>query len=432
MASRKDESDAALTAAQQDFLSSDSRPAAKVIRKAAAGSAQNDASRQGEGGSDGNGAQWYQQMKGVRFRLDDFETETSELKMSTQSQRDRGKNPKQARDMMGPVVERTTGSSVPVFSSPGSQKSATGFPAPRRLNRKHLQTQIHPPTEPNPLNQQSQRELMEEIDRENRKKLGEMSEEEILQLQESLRKSLPASVQEKLLRGDLSKLDSNESQSTRSNPPVRSKPLISPSETSETLAEESFDAHLRTYFPSSTSSVEQPEWTLPVYPAEETFFSSPDNSKPLPSSMRFDFNGNYIPPSISRSLPTHLGLHHHAHDPGSAGYTLPELSILARSTQPSQKCIALKIIGFVLVDIVTGKYDWDVTEGLWDEVDGERIIEILLEVAKGGTEASGNRSVLRYAEDALDKWVDAGGPKVWEERLRKKGFERVDGPESDE
>jgi len=26
---------------------------------------------------------------------------------------------------------------------------------------------------------------------------------------------------------------------------------------------------------------------------------------------------------------------------------------------------------------------------------------------------------LRYAEDAVTRWVDAGGPKVWEDRLRK-------------
>jgi len=93
--------------------------------------------------------------------------------------------------------------------------------------------------------------------------------------------------------------------------------------------------------------------------------------------------------------------------------------------QPSQKCIALKIIGFVLADLAGGKYEWDLSETIWDEIERERIIEILLNIAKGGREGGGHRSVLRYAEDAVTKWVDAGGPKQWEERLNRKGYERV-------
>ena len=146
--------------------------------------------------------------------------------------------------------------------------------------------------------------------------------------------------------------------------------------------------------------------------------------------MRFDLQGKYIPSSTSRSLPTHLGLHHHSLDPGAAGYTLAELAILARSIQPSQKCIALKILGGVLTDVAAGTYPWDIQEGLWDEIERERVIEIVLDVAKGGREMGGNRSVQRYAEDAVSKWVAAGGPKQWEERLQKKGFEKV--PDSEE
>jgi hypothetical protein len=142
--------------------------------------------------------------------------------------------------------------------------------------------------------------------------------------------------------------------------------------------------------------------------------------------MRFDLKGKYIPSETSRSLPTHLGLHHHSLDPGAAGYTLAELAILARSTQPSQKCIALKIIGVILVDLAKGEYKWDKNEALWDELEREKIIEILLQIAKGGQESGGHRSVQRYSEDAVTKWVNVSGPQIWEERLRKKGYERVD------
>ena len=83
-------------------------------------------------------------------------------------------------------------------------------------------------------------------------------------------------------------------------------------------------------------------------------------------------------------------------------------------------------MGFVLADVARGEYEWDVTEGLWDEIEREKVIEILLDIAKGGREAGGNRSVQRYAEDAVTRWIDAGGPKIWEERLQKKGFEKID------
>ena len=146
-----------------------------------------------------------------------------------------------------------------------------------------------------------------------------------------------------------------------SNPPSqtrrRSKNLQNRKRAAKTVVfdtnvdDQAFDNHLRSFFPSETISVSQPEWTIPVHPAEETFYSAPDNAHPQASSMRFNFNGKYIPPTILQTLPTYLGLHHHALDPRAAGYTVSELLILAHSTQPFQKCIALKIIGFLLADV---------------------------------------------------------------------------------
>jgi hypothetical protein len=299
---------------------------------------------------------------------------------------------------------------------------------------------------------------MDQIDRENRNKMAEMTEEEILELQKSLQASLSPAFRDMLLRKDkvpLSSLQAEERPAPSNTSPIQpqvshpssvkstpspSKPTASipapqPSTINNPFVDDkSFDDHLRTFFPPSTTSIPPPEWTLPVHPAEETFYSTPDPSHPDPSTMRFDFQGKHIPADTSRSLPTHLGLHHHSLDPGAAGYTLAELAILARSTQPSQKCIALKIMGFVLADVASagggGKYPWDVQEGLWDEIERERVIEILLEVAKGGREAGGNRSVQRYAEDAVTRWVNAGGPKQWEERLKKKGYEKI--PDTEE
>ena len=475
-----DDDDAALIAAQRDFLTSESKPAAKVIRATSPRTTRSpptsdspERQRVDDSLEWTHGPGWYQQMKGVRFRLDDLEDDDEEEQQPGATGR-KGSRRKEkpnvdhdvqssAASVMGDIVERKTTTAVPVFASRRSQGSTGGFPAPRKFRLpKQSKPQHAPPRVPTPPDETSTgemlegEELMEEIDRENRKRMAEMSEEEILELQRSLQASLSPEFQEMLLKKDKTRSPSTQIQdstsikstssvaqtnpnssatispllpkqiSTATEPTSKPKPISKPSSVNDTFADDkSFDEHLRTFFPASTISVPPPEWTLPVHPAEETFYSTPDNSRPDPSTMRFDFQGKYIPPTTSRTLPTHLGLHHHSLDPGAAGYTLAELAILARSVQPSQKCIALKIIGFVLTDVAAGKFEWDVQEGLWDEIEREKVIEILLEVAKGGKEMGGNRSVQRYAEDAVTRWVNAGGPKQWEQRLQKKGFERI-------
>jgi len=431
-----DEEDASLIAAQKAFLSSGTRPAAKIIRTtggpATTRQEPRPATDEQPEAETHQGPGWYQQMKGVRFRIDDLDDEND-----TPDQNARDEKPLKTEStgsaVMGDIVEREISSGMPVFTRPGSQKPINGFPAPRKFTRfrppaKKSSTESSVTDERALTGQLEGKALMEEIDRENRKKMAEMSEDEILELQRSLQASLPKELQQILLqKSESSKPVANLPNPVVEDPPARVRtgpqglPKVDP-----TMDDQSFDSHLRTFFPATTTSVSQPEWTLPIHPAEETFYSTPDPTIAQPSSMRFDFNGTYIPPTTSRSLPTHLGLHHHSLDPGAAGYTLAELGILARSTQASQKCIAIKILGFVLADVASGKYEWDVTEGLWDEIEGEKVIEILLDIARGGREGGGNRSVQRYAEDAVTRWVDAEGPKIWEERLQKKGFEKVD------
>lgn len=439
----QDVEDASIVAAQEAFLSSGSRPAAKVIRttnKPQPPPTKSDSADEYVR----HGPEWYQQMKGVRFRLDDLEDDDTVLPPKREKETRTDRKPVNTdllgSAVMGDIVERKTSTARPVFVASGPKMSTTGFPEPRKLGRLQSRSQVasSPSTLDSPAtstNQPEGKALMEEIDRENRLKLAQMSEEEILQLQKSLQESLPTSLREKLLSKTDTKSDPETADSElveSSNPSKGEKPPKSANKpsnrlpTDDSLNDQSFDAHLRTFFPPTTTSIAQPEWTLPIHPAEETFYAVPDKSSPQATSMRFDFNGKFIPSDTSRSLPTHLGLHHHSLDPGAAGYTLSELSILARSIQPSQKCIALKIIGFVLADVASGKYTWDITEGLWDEIDRERIIEILLNIAKGGKDSGGNRSVQRYAEDAVSRWVNVGGPQLWEERLQKKGFEKVD------
>ncbi|KDR82536.1 hypothetical protein GALMADRAFT_112269 [Galerina marginata CBS 339.88] len=77
------------------------------------------------------------------------------------------------------------------------------------------------------------------------------------------------------------------------------------------------------------------------------------------SSLRFDLQGNPIPPSVSLSLPTHLGLHHHA-EGSRAGYTLDDIFLLSRSTVPAQRATMLGILARIarrLEEMKKGRID---------------------------------------------------------------------------
>ena len=77
------------------------------------------------------------------------------------------------------------------------------------------------------------------------------------------------------------------------------------------------------------------------------------------SKLRFDLHANPIPPSVSLSLPTHLGLHHHA-EGTHAGYTLDDIFLLSRSTVPAQRATMLGVLASIacrLAKLKTGKID---------------------------------------------------------------------------
>lgn len=65
------------------------------------------------------------------------------------------------------------------------------------------------------------------------------------------------------------------------------------------------------------------------------------------ADWRFDLRGRRLSDDDVRSLPMHLGLHHHGAQPDSAGYTLGEMLLLARSTVVGQRAAALQMFAGV-------------------------------------------------------------------------------------
>ncbi|KAJ3903440.1 hypothetical protein F5879DRAFT_149047 [Lentinula edodes] len=114
------------------------------------------------------------------------------------------------------------------------------------------------------------------------------------------------------------------------------------------------------YFPSAPADNPDLAWmssSLDPPPQEQT----PD--------LRFDLNGTPIPSSKILSLPTHLGLHHHA-EGTRAGYTLDDIFLLTRSTVRAQRA--------AMLEVLVGVTRWLRTSGTKEDVDIEAARKSLL------------------------------------------------------
>ncbi|KLJ13021.1 hypothetical protein EMPG_12006 [Blastomyces silverae] len=180
-------------------------------------------------------------------------------------------------------------------------------------------------------------------------------------------------------------------------PPPRQSPMpnLDPSSPS-------FLADLQTHYfpdiphdPSSLSWLQPPNDPAsddPNNPSTSPYHPDSAATSISPASLRFSLIGSLLAPRTSLSIPTTLGLHHHAEDPEAAGYTIPELAILSRSTLPAQRCLAWQVLGRFLYRLGKGEFGERgsaLVEGLWSVVEREGVVAGMLAEAGGG---SGSKS----------------------------------------
>jgi len=172
-----------------------------------------------------------------------------------------------------------------------------------------------------------------------------------------------------------------------------------------------------TYFPNLPADPAAMAWMTPLSPeAEGGSAYSPSQESHSVSAVRFDFRGHLLPPRLSAQIASTKGLHHHAHAPASAGYTVPELSHLARSSYSAQRCIAYQTLGRILYRLGRGDFGQegeDLCEGLWQLVEQGKVVDQLIDAAAKGD--SGNRSVWVTATEAVWLWRKGGGRR-WRAR----------------
>ncbi|KAJ5930702.1 hypothetical protein N7466_006195 [Penicillium verhagenii] len=150
-----------------------------------------------------------------------------------------------------------------------------------------------------------------------------------------------------------------------------------------------------------SADAEDPDSTSPYHPSSNAMAIHP-------SGIRFSLRGSLIAPNTSLSLPTTLGLHHHGQDPHAAGYTIPELAILSRSTFPAQRCVAWQVIGRILFRLGRAEFGdrgGQLSEGLWHVIEKEGVVAGMLAEAEG---ASGQFPSMhsRTSKDGEDKKND--------------------------
>lgn len=175
--------------------------------------------------------------------------------------------------------------------------------------------------------------------------------------------------------------------------PKKAMPTLDPSSNT-------FLSDLKThYFPEITHDPSSLSWLQPPSSSEEdpestSAYHPASNAISLaPSAIRFSLRGTILAPETSLSLPTSLGLHHHGDDPQAAGYTIPELAILSRSTFPAQRCIAWQVLGRILYRLGRGEFGergGQLSEGLWFCIEKEGVVAGMLTEADGVSGSSSN------------------------------------------
>jgi RNA polymerase II-associated protein 1 len=139
----------------------------------------------------------------------------------------------------------------------------------------------------------------------------------------------------------------------------------------------------RRFFPNAPAGDPNLAWMELTSPSESSKSASS-------SSLRFDLTGTPIPSSVSMTLPTHLGLHHHA-DGTHAGYTLDDLFLLSRSSVPAQRTTMLDVLGRIAHKLGKGRRGEN--DGGIEDLKGQEE-ELRKRIMAAGVEAMGERGSL--------------------------------------
>ena len=436
-------------------------------------------------------------IRGERFHVDlDSDDEENEAQQSVRLPASfvgdvLERKPAAPKPPSAPALKSKTGfpehQKRPVTSRFKQQKAATQKSQPPASE---LQSQ-HAPTSPAPDESGDrpsgeakswEEEEKERIDQENRQRMADMSPAEIEEERQELMKSLSPVLLSRLLQRSNVESGSEEvdlSRAPEGSEPQAEKPKKTPksvkfeelaveeveetgkdevkdareanqADSSEPLPHDSVhfprppqppsldpnsdtfleDLHQK-YFPSLPSDPDKLEW-MQSSPSDNTSYD-PSATNLSAKDIRFSFKGQLIPPKTAAEIPVTKGLHHHGDAPDAAGYTIPELAHLARSSYPAQRCIAFQSLGRILYRLGRGEFgnsgepgaetgeDPQDTIGerarrLWGQIEALQVIPTLVNESQGKVVHGGpSVNYTSYSAVAIEQegYIDAINTPEW-------------------
>ncbi|KAI6795083.1 hypothetical protein KC361_g5207 [Hortaea werneckii] len=201
-------------------------------------------------------------------------------------------------------------------------------------------------------------------------------------------------------------------------PPAPQPPDLDPNSTTFLI-----DLHEK-YFPSLPTDPDKLSWMQTTRADRQAY--STGASAFNAQEIRFSFTGELLAPTTSHLIPVTEGLHHHGAAPDAAGYTIPELAHLSRSSYAAQRCIAFQTLGRILYRLGKGEFGnpgepgveatgledslGELARGLWGVVEHEKVIEGLVAESEGqGVDGGRHLSARAYATEAVWLWRKGGG-----------------------
>ncbi|KAJ3154049.1 RNA polymerase II associated protein 1 [Geranomyces michiganensis] len=163
------------------------------------------------------------------------------------------------------------------------------------------------------------------------------------------------------------------------------------------------------WIPTSDLEYEKLEWTVDL-PAED------GNTPPSKDAadLRFGFSGEII--EKSEDIAHHRALHHHGDEPTKAGYSVEEMLSLSRSSVPSQRAIALRILAAILQNAHNGTYSRAVSHPLlWLLIRKNYMMHLRIAMDDSHETVIGTTVAAMAASLGSGSLIDEGEEHCWDE-----------------
>ncbi|KAJ3176103.1 RNA polymerase II associated protein 1 [Geranomyces variabilis] len=163
------------------------------------------------------------------------------------------------------------------------------------------------------------------------------------------------------------------------------------------------------WIPTFELEYEKLEWTTDLPPDDGEVSPSTDASE-----LRFGFSGEVI--EKTENIAHHRALHHHGDEPTKAGYSVDEILSLSRSTVPSQRAIALRVLSAIIQNVYNGAYSRSVSRPLlWLLIRKNHLMHLRIAMDDSHETVIGTSLAAVAASLGCGSLIDEGEERCWDD-----------------